>query len=418
MVVGGGGSVILLGLLVATGCWACNSEASDLFSITMTASPLVGRRSRSVTASDISSFVDAWNARTSDRGRSAGSFPTFSVFGDHANGTYVGNSAFRDGTTGFDIVTGILASHEEGDSAIVVSDSSTDTVYVSTQHDGYVQNGFIRNGAIVHVDVPYHLAVLPNEEEPYNVSDVHVEGQRRCAPEISPETGRTIIRVGVLHTPQAAELAQYRTSGGSRAVEMVVAAAVAEANSVIYPKSGINMELQLCTNGLLSDREMEQTTAGSTLVRFSNSQQVSAIRDAGNCDVMTLFATLDALGRRACGLGYLFPGVHSIVAARCFKDNYSFIHELHHNFGSCHGEPAVPCGSGANGYGDPSNGFRTIEAYPQACGTRAQTCARVPRVSNSLPGFKWNEWPIGDLDHNNAWLINMRSETMSARQCT
>jgi hypothetical protein len=219
----------------------------------------------------------------------------------------------------------------------------------------------------------------------------------------------------VLHTPDVLALDYY--AGSSEAVRAEVAVAVAEGNAVAFPLSGVDIEIRLCANELLPAPSLEKSSARATLSAFGSSARVEQIRQRNTCDTMVLFSTLAGLGNSACGIGYL-PGDHAVVAADCFVDNYSFLHEFGHNLGACHGPPSRRCGAGANGYGDAANDFRTILAYRAICGMYHEgNCTRVPRFSNKKSAFSWKGEAIGDASSDNAWILNANKEEAARRVC-
>lgn len=397
---------------------ACTSEVSTTFSTMLNSTPK--RRDMQLSVSDVSDLTVRWSDRSKTRGRNASPAESFTIASEHSNTTYVTRAASGNIVEGYGVIVGTSVGMDADDVAVIIADYETGVVYVSSRSDGMVQSGFFsRESSHVPATSPYSLSIFPAEEHPLNDTSLSATRMRRnaCAPTRTAD-GRTVLRVGVLHSAEAAGLPAYAPMGGSSAVQMEVAAAVAEANAVIFPNSGVAIEIQLCVNGPMSpDASIEKASPSSTLSAFASSESVAAVRDAGGCDVMVLFSTLAGLGNRACGIGYMFPGAHAVVAAPCFKDNYSFIHEILHTFGSCHGEPAMPCGAGANGYGDRAHGFRTIEAYRGACGYTAVNCTRIPRISNSHTQFTWSGWPIGNARHSNAWIVNANSAYAATRRC-
>lgn len=224
-------------------------------------------------------------------------------------------------------------------------------------------------------------------------------------------TGRTVIRVGVLHTSEVLALDYY--AGRSAAVQAEVAVAVAVANAEAFPRSGVSVALELCANEPVSPSP-ERRSPRATLDAFARSPAVSAVAAANRCDAMVLFSTLAALGDRACGVGQR-PGTRAVVAADCFVENLSFLHELGHNLGACHGPPASVCADGANGYGDATGVFRTILAYRAACG--GGNCTRVPRFSSADPAVAWQGRPAGDAARDNARALNAHKETAASTVC-
>jgi hypothetical protein len=306
---------------------------------------------------------------------------------------------------------------DEGeDVAVLVGDPRTNTVYSSVRRGGFVQSGVTVNGIPHNTRPPVSMTSFPDEHDVIfggeNDADRRVAAARRCT---GPDDGKnvSVLTVGVLYTPAA--VAETSTGEASE-VEMIVAAAVAEANAVVYPRSGVQMEIRLCATGLATDTP--RGTPYSVLDSFANSRSVAAVRDANACDVMVFLVTADELHRSVCGIGFMFPGAHVVVALECFKDNYSFLHEIHHTSGACHGEPAGMCDGGANGFGNRQHSFRTIEAYSAACGAdKIRSCTRIPRVSNELPAYTWDDASIGDARHSNARILNANREAAAARRC-
>ena len=400
--------LLLLALVQGLGVRA-NEESGEAFSVTLTTAR-AAQGLNAIGAPELSAVVDEWTSISSWRYRSVNNRGLFVVHSDHSNTTYNMHSA-EHMDDGYAVVTGV---NKGADTAVVVAHRGTDTVYTFSRKEGVVQDGFSVAGVNAVALPPTLPDTLPFEEEPLTFDAPSARRNSRCSPERS-EDGRVIVRVGILHTRQAASLGKYAANGGSSAIEMEVLAAFAEANAA-YSLSGVNIKLVPCANGLIDDTAIEQTSSSRTLRAFETSTGVSAVREAGACDVMVLFASLAALGNSACGLAYMYPGSHGVVAAPCFKDNLSFVHELGHMFGACHGYPAISCGAGANGYGDSINGFRTIEAYRRACRS-GTACPRVPRVSNSDSSYTWKGHPIGGVGYDNAWTLNANAESVSKLRC-
>ena len=370
-------------------------------------------------ATAVSAFVGTWLVPDTTTGRARAFFTT----DGNVTTTYMTTAAYQEGP--YRILGGTAnsrASAASHDGVVIVADAATETVYTSWRRGANTRNEYVTsNGNPTRRATRTRtstLVQLPDEYMPIapTVAANNTRRRARCTRERSA-SGLTVVRVGVMHTPQAAALPLYAAHGGSRAVEMEVAATVAEANSIVYRMSGVKIELRLCTNTLVNDTLMETASASRTLTSFTESAEVAAVRDAHACDVMVLFSTIGALGNRACGLGYMFPGAHAAVAAPCFKDNFSFVHEVGHMLGACHGDPGTLCVAGANGYGSSRHAFRTIEAYRAACGRDSASCTRIPRVSNSIPAYTWNDWPIGDARHSNAWMLNANRDGASVHRC-
>jgi hypothetical protein len=97
---------------------------------------------------------------------------------------------------------------------------------------------------------------------------------------------------------------------------------------------------------------------------------------------------------------------------------YTFHHELGHNMLCTHDvvnttEPGTPPYAG---YGHPSGCFRTIMAYPAACGTGPGTCQRANRYSSSFRTYFCDEefLDLGNDDaRNESRLILSESTVMN-----
>jgi len=230
----------------------------------------------------------------------------------------------------------------------------------------------------------------------------HVLLKRRSIVDTTP----VVIRVGVLFSQEViAEVGDWTS------LEAKVLAAFAEANGIVLPQSGVTLRLEMCVNAPIY-HFAETTDAYETLRSFTASRTVKEIRDGNRCDAMVLFSTLGALSNRACGLGEVM-GTHAVVAAPCFTDNYSFLHELGHMLGACHGVPPGRwCDSGRNGFADADEEFRTVMAYSAMC----RGCPRVGRFSNQNARFAWNGKGIGDRTRSNADALNANAHSLAARR--
>lgn len=303
----------------------------------------------------------------------------------------------------------VIGESQTGESAYLTASNLSASTHLSVRNGRLNQKLHAWHSTLRSLSPVTSTSELPDEASPVVFGGLARRGGEVCATE---RNGRVVIRVGVLHTPDVLRLPYY--GGNSDAVRAEVAVAVAEANAVVFPLSGINIEIELCVNDLIPSPSVERSTSSTTLMVFSNSERVEQIRTDNKCDTMVLFATLGALGGNACGIGQL-PGRHAVVAADCFGPNYSFLHEFGHNMGACHGPPNWSCGSAANGYGDAPHGFRTILAYRSICGSN--DCVRIPRFSNKDTTFSWNGYAIGDGSSNNAKVINDNRDTLTRGTC-
>lgn len=418
-------------LVVAVSANACVGE--DVITTVLLSSPEEQARTArepGITAHDVSSLATAWLQQPDTR-RSRAVAPSlvFRVVADHVNATYAVRGAYQNSPGGgnYDVVVGtavlVEGANADGggeDIAVLVVDPQTSAVYSSVRRGAFVQSGVAVNGVLHNVSSPVNTALFPDEGV---ATSVHGEARqrsgvaaRRCAAVGGDDSGKnvSVIVVCVLYTPEVVALTSTGTTGE---VEMLVAAAVAEANAVVYPRSGVQMEIRVGAVEPTTSVPLFATPY-SVLDALATSPAVAAVRDANACDVVVQIATLDELHRSVCGIGFMFPGAHAVVALECFKDNYSFLHELHHTSGACHGDPSGMCAGAANGYGSREHSFRTIEAYSSACGAdKTRSCTRIPRVSNELPAYTWDGAPIGDARHSNARILNANREAAAARRC-
>ena len=365
--------------------------------------------SRGLSKADVHLAAHAWNG---SRRRGAGGAVKLGLAFDGVVLSYVVTSAVEVEGWG----TVVIGETEDGNGRVFAAASATTGITHLTIHDqSRAQKIFARDGVTASVRMQ-NVGALPDEEEPVAGMQAVRRRSTTCDPGEYTDraTGRTVVRVGVLHTPEVLTLRYY--GGSSEAVRAEVAVAVAVANAEAFPKSGIDLKIELCANDPI-DASLERSSPRSTLDAFAASSAVEAVRAANKCDTMVLFATLDALGNRACGIGFL-PGEYAVVAADCFVDNYSFLHELGHNLGACHGPPSRMCLGGANAYGDSSHHFRTILAYRSICGEGSSSnCTRVPRYSSSDTSLGWHGHAIGDDRSNNAATLNANKEVAARKTC-
>ena len=209
-----------------------------------------------------------------------------------------------------------------------------------------------------------------------------------------------------LHRPQAGEVADilvyYTTAaktlqGGQTAIEALIATAVADANTA-YTRSGVGGTLRLAA-AVEAIGYVENSDMSADLSFIQANASVAAARNAAGADLVALIVRSVTGG--ACGIGYLGPSpsyAHSVSARDCIAGNYTFSHEVGHNFGSHH-DPDNAGGGGAfrtysYGYRSPAGPgqFRTVMAY--APGTRI--------LNFSNPAVLHTGLPTGTATQNNA----------------
>ncbi len=190
--------------------------------------------------------------------------------------------------------------------------------------------------------------------------------------------------------------------GGTSAAEALATNAV-NATNTAYTNSGVTPRLRLVgTVEVTHNEATDFSTALSQLRSTSDGQMdnVHPLRESLGADAVALI--VDKTG--ACGIGYVMVSVSTSFASAAFSvtdhscavGNFSFAHELGHNFGLAHdrANSGGPASSNYSyGYQDPQGGFRDIMAYPNGCPGQ---CPRIQYFSN--PDITFMSRPLG-VDH-------------------
>ena len=218
------------------------------------------------------------------------------------------------------------------------------------------------------------------------------------------------IRVLVLYTQNAKD----SLSSGSD-IKNTILTAVALTNQS-FINSQINYQIELVYAGQTNYSEIGYKT---DLIRFRNAgdgymDEVHTLRNKYSADICVLLSfTKDACGR-ATNIGATESDAFCLVSTYsiCATTNYSFGHEIGHLLG-CRHDPYVDNDTNpfvyGHGYVNPSNTWRTIMAYIDACGS----CPRLLYWSN--PNVTYGGEPMGTTaTHNNARVWNERSNTVMA----
>lgn len=208
---------------------------------------------------------------------------------------------------------------------------------------------------------------------------------------VQPAAGE-IVDVYVYYTAAA-----RGAPGGQAQIEALIAQGIADSNAA-YAASGMQASVRLVGTSELAGFVEDPANMGTDLSNFRNSAMAQNTRNAFNADLMHL-----VLGGQsnACGVAYLGPSVNAsygVSSHDCFSQ-YTFTHEMGHNFGNNHsvedGINSSPWRPYAYGYKNCPAGFRTVQAY--ACtsggaGTRIRQNANPNVLYNGLPTGNANQF--------------------------
>lgn len=193
-----------------------------------------------------------------------------------------------------------------------------------------------------------------------------------------------------------------RVALGSRdAVVDLIALGVFETNRA-YFSSNIDQRIRLA--GAREYKYAESGNASTDLSRLRNETDgfldgVHTERDELEADAVSLW-----LETGGCGIGYVLNtnstgfenSAFNVVKRTCATGNYTFGHELGHNFGLDHDwyvnsdtNPYDYC----HGYVNVADGWRTIMAYNSECVDNGTSCTRLRYFSN--PGETYGGDPMG-----------------------
>lgn len=234
-----------------------------------------------------------------------------------------------------------------------------------------------------------------------------------ASPSSAPDLERPLAGVEVdILVPYTASA--RAAAGGTAAMNALIQLAIDESNQA-YTTSNANVSLRLVGTMEIAYTETSFNTALTDLQSgtIAAMQQVHAQRDAKGADLVALLINISS----SCGLGYVNSNAafaFSAIHYDCATGNYSFGHEIGHNFGALH-DPFVDQSNSPFPYGHgfvktSSPAWRTIMAYADACGG---TCPRIRQFSN--PNVTYNGVATGTVAmHDVARVHRERVATVAA----
>ena len=165
--------------------------------------------------------------------------------------------------------------------------------------------------------------------------------------------------------------------------------AVDTANAV-YANSGITTRLRLVQYAQVNYNESGDYP--TDLNWLSTNSGVVSLRNTYGADLVSMFVE----SSQYCGYGWIGPSVSyafTVINRGCSSGNYSFPHEIGHNFGARHDtyvdSSTSPYAFG-HGYVDCVEAWRDVMAYPTQCGG-----TRIPYFSNPYATYGSPAHPLG-----------------------
>jgi len=197
--------------------------------------------------------------------------------------------------------------------------------------------------------------------------------------------------------------------------------------NLVYANSGITTRLRLVHYEQVDYNESGDfptdlnrlTTAGDGYM-----DNVPTLRDTYGADLVSLFVE----SAQYCGYGWIGPDPNyafSVINRGCASGNYSYPHELGHNFGARHDtyvdSSTTPYAYG-HGWVDVGERWRDVMAYNNACAAVGVSCTRIPYFSNpnqtygspaDLLGSAGTADTVRVINQNAATVANFRASAGS-----
>lgn len=208
---------------------------------------------------------------------------------------------------------------------------------------------------------------------------------------------------------------QTATAAGT-AISSQIQAAIDAANTS-FANSGIKTRLRLAYHGPAHYDESGDFQTDLNRLRYNNDGHMDAIhtlRDSYAADLVSMFIENGTY----CGIGNLGPSASAaftVVNRGCATGNYSFAHEIGHNFGARHDtyvDASTSPYAYGHGYAYTTGKWRTVMAYNNACTAAGTSCTRVGYWSN--PNVLYGGVPMGTSSSaDNARVFNANAYTVA-----
>ena len=245
----------------------------------------------------------------------------------------------------------------------------------------------------IHVLSQINSAGFAREAEPL-VPEITAAALDVAADAVMADTAE-FIDVLVVYTSLAENWA-----GGPAGIINWINLGMSETNTA-YATSGVNQRVRLA-----HAQRVAYTEVGSFSTNLNNLragapglETVATLRNVYTADLVSMLVR-PTEPATACGIAFIMtsvstafaPNGYSVVDSPCSSPNGTFAHELGHNMGLRHDwfmDNGVTPFTYAHGHVSILGGFRTVMAYPNACGG----CVRLLRFSN--PDLTFNGVPMG-----------------------
>ncbi|HEX7272555.1 MAG TPA: choice-of-anchor D domain-containing protein [Casimicrobiaceae bacterium] len=245
----------------------------------------------------------------------------------------------------------------------------------------------INPGAFPPDHPPGGAPVAPNLLSTGGASAGDATGGTSVAATTSSADSGATIDVMVVYSNQTAAAA-----GAGIATQ--IQQAIDTANAV-YANSGITTRLRLAHYEQVNYNETGDYP--TDLNWLTSNATVASLRNTYAADLVSMLVE----ETQYCGYGWIGPSAgygFSVINRGCASANYSFPHELGHNFGARHDtyvdSTTTPYAYG-HGWVDVNESWRDVMAYNNACAAVGKNCTRVPYFSNPNMTYGSPADPLG-----------------------